>query len=177
MSVDRMHILITGASGSGTTTLGSALARTLSSRHLDADDFYWLPSSPPFQHKRDHADRLRLACAELQRDHAVVLSGSVVGWGAALEDAFGLVVFLYLPTRLRVERLRRREQEQLGHVDEAFVEWAAQYDQGPPSGRSLAKHTAWLAQRTCPVLRLEGDLSVADRVAKIVETLPRAVSG
>lgn len=43
-----MHIHITGASGSGTTTLGRALAQALGWRYLDADRYYWLPTSPPF---------------------------------------------------------------------------------------------------------------------------------
>jgi adenylate kinase family enzyme len=43
-----MRVLITGASGSGTTTLGRALAARLGFAFLDADDYYWLPSDLPF---------------------------------------------------------------------------------------------------------------------------------
>lgn len=46
-----------------------------------------------------------------------------------------------------------------------------QYDAGPPEGRSLAKHTAWLAARRCPVLRLEGDQSTAERVGRVLQAL------
>jgi hypothetical protein len=38
----RIHIL--GASGTGTTTLGKALADRLNCPHFDADRFYWLPT-------------------------------------------------------------------------------------------------------------------------------------
>ena len=47
----RVHIL--GASGSGTTTLAQALAARLGCPHHDVDDYFWLPSDPPFQHIRD----------------------------------------------------------------------------------------------------------------------------
>lgn len=40
-----MRIYITGASCAGVTTLGRTLASLLSLRHLDVDDFYWLPST------------------------------------------------------------------------------------------------------------------------------------
>jgi adenylate kinase family enzyme len=167
-----MHVHITGASGSGATTLGAALARELSLCHTDADNYYWLPTSPPFKEKRSTAERLALLCRDLHSEPGLVLSGSVYGWGSEIEDAFDLVVFLYLPASVRVERLRRREIERCGTADPAFLEWAAQYDEGPSEGRSLAKHNAWLAQRTCPVLRLEQDQTVAERVARVRQALP-----
>lgn len=36
-----------------------------------------------------------------------MLSGSIVGWGGLVEDAFDLIVFLQLDAAIRVERLRR----------------------------------------------------------------------
>lgn len=169
-----MHIHVTGSSGSGTTTLAQALARSLALRHLDADNYYWLPTSPPFKHKRDPSERFTLLCNDLQSDSSVVLSGSVMGWGRQIEDTFALIVFLYLSADVRVERLRRRELERFGRVDQAFLQWAAEYDEGPSEGRSLAKHEAWLAQRSCPILRLDGDLSVSERVAHVLQALPNS---
>ena len=51
----RIHV--TGASGSGTTTLGAALAARLHCPHFDADDYFWLPTDPPYEQKRDPALR------------------------------------------------------------------------------------------------------------------------
>jgi hypothetical protein len=166
-----MRIHITGASGSGATTLGRELAAHLGFAHLDGDDYYWLPTSPPFREKRDAADRLAAILGDLRAVPSAIVSGSMVGWGAELEDGFDLIVFLYLPAQTRIERLRTREVERFGAADPAFLEWAAQYDQGPPEGRSLAKHIAWLAARRCPVLRLEEDLSVAERIRLVLEAM------
>lgn len=166
-----MHIHITGASGSGVTTLGAAVAQNLLLRHLDADNYYWLPTSPPFKEKRPPPERFAMLRMDMESEPGVVLSGSIVGYGAEVEDAFDLIVFLYLPADIRVERLRRRELELYGKVDPAFLEWARQYDEGPSEGRSLAKHKAWLAQRSCPVLRLESDESVTQRVAHVRQAL------
>jgi GNAT superfamily N-acetyltransferase len=170
-------IHITGASGAGTSTLGAALADALGGRHVEADDHYWWPTDPPYTHKRAPPERLAGLLAVLDAHPTAVLAGSVVGWGAALEDRFDLVVFLTLDAALRVERLRQRETARLGHADPAFLAWAAQYDEGPVAGRSLHKHRAWLAERSCPVLELHGDLSVEARLAAVlarVATLPAA---
>lgn len=165
-----MRIHITGASGSGTSTLAAALARQMGGTHLDADDYYWLPTSPPFMEKRAAAERLSLLLADLNMKENPILAGSVVGWGAALEDSFDLIIFLYLAAAVRVERLRQRELERLGHADPAFLAWAAQYDEGPAEGRSLAKHRAWLAARNCPVIELHGNLTVSERVAAVMHS-------
>ncbi|MDP3824733.1 MAG: AAA family ATPase [Burkholderiales bacterium] len=166
-----MRIHITGGSGSGTTTLGRELAAHLGFAHFDGDDYYWLPTSPPFQKKRDAAARLAAVLADLQAVPNAVFSGSIVGWGPELEDGFDLIVFLYLPAQTRVERLRKREVERFGAADPDFLQWAAQYDEGPSEGRSLAKHNSWLAARRCPCLRLESDISVADRIRLVVQAL------
>jgi adenylate kinase family enzyme len=150
------RILITGASGSGTSTLGRAVAAALQAAFVDADDLFWLPSDPPFRAERNAAERAGLLREHLRTTPSVVVSGSIYGWGAELEDAFDLVIFLRAPSEVRVARLRERELRLLGQVDEAFIAWAAQYDAGDMPGRSLARHLTWLESRTCPVLRLSG---------------------
>src|SRR2546430_14804545 len=167
-----MRILITGASGSGTTTLGQALANKLGFACFDADDYYWLASNPPFQYKRQPAPRLSLLLADLNNISSAVLSGSVVNWGAAVEDSFSAIIFLTLPAPLRVARLREREIARFGRVDADFLAWAAQYDEGRLAGRSLAIHEHWLSQRRCQIIRIDGDLSVEERVVRCHTAMP-----
>ena len=138
---------------------------------MDADTFYWMPTQTPYTQKRGHDQRLKMALRELEKSKHAVFSGSCLNWGGQLEDSFDLVVFLYLDAPTRIERLRQRELKVLGHVDEEFLSWAAQYDAGTATGRSLGRHRAWLAARTCPVLELHGDLSVAERVARVLAAL------
>ncbi len=161
-----MRILITGASGSGTTTLGGALALEMGVPFFDADDYYWLPTDPAFQVKRDHVSRLQNLLRDLAHSPAVI-AGSIMNWGAELEDSLSLVVFLTVPAEIRVARLRERELRRFGHQDPAFLAWAAQYEEGKLAGRSRQRHEAWLAQRRCPVLRIDGDTSIELRLAKV----------
>lgn len=170
-----MRIHIIGASGAGTSTLATALAQTFPITLLDSDDYYWVPTLEPFSQKRDPSDRFEMLRADLEKAEHSVLAGSIVGWGPLLEDSFDLIVFLTLDAKIRVERLRQRELARFGRVDEEFLEWAGLYDVGPPEGRSLAKHREWLNARTCPILELDGDLTVAERVAAVVRGAPPGV--
>ena len=162
-----LRVLILGASGTGTTTLGCVLGDSLSFSVFDTDDYYWLPSTPPFQRKQDPAIRLAKICQDLEFASPAIISGSILNWGLELEDSLSLIVFLTVPSALRIARLEAREMRLYGKVDQEFLAWAAQYDDGKMSGRSREKHEQWLSQRACPVLRIEGDTSTVDRVARV----------
>ena len=177
MAPGRLHI--TGASGSGTTTLGRALADETGAVHLDTDEFYWLPSDPPFQQKRPEPDRLAMLEEAMVRAGRWVLSGSLMRWGDPLIPRFDLVVFLTIPPALRLERLQAREAERYGAealapggalhaAHHAFLDWAEAYDIGARVSRSRQAHEAWLARLPCPVLRIEGDTTVEDRVRRVL---------
>ncbi|WP_092522476.1 AAA family ATPase [Onishia taeanensis] len=159
-----MHILITGAAGSGTSTLGKAVAKEMNASFLEADDFYWLETNPPFTQKRPVEERRRLMMSSLESCPNAVVSGSVMQWGEQVENAFDVIIFLYVETHIRLKRLREREVYLFGAADPDFLEWAAQYDQGAVPGRSLARHRSWLEQRPCPVIKLEGAMSVSDQL-------------
>jgi adenylate kinase family enzyme len=176
---NRIHIV--GASGSGTTSLASAIATRYGHRHLDTDDFFWKPTSPPYREKRPREERLPLLRQALLESGPWVLSGSLCGWGDSLIPEFELVVFLAVPTPVRLMRLRARETERYGqhaimpggelytaHVE--FLEWAGHYDTGGLEMRSRALHEAWLASIPCAVVRLDGDLSVAEQLVRIEAT-------
>lgn len=173
MATCRIHI--TGASGSGTTTLGRTLAIALAIPHHDSDDYFWEPTEPPYTTKRNEAERLQLMRRLFLPRTGWVLSGSLVGWGDPLIPFFDLVVFLHTDTTERIERLRRREAVRYGHDDadasRAFLDWAAGYDTGPPTGRSRAEHEDWLSGLPCPVLRLDGGRPTGELAAEVIGQL------
>ena len=161
------RVLIMGASGSGTTTLARALGNDLSFRVFDTDDYYWLPSTPPFQRKQDPEVRLAKLLQDLKVTSRAIVSGSILNWGLELEDSLSLIVFLTVPANIRIARLETREMKLYRRVDPEFLAWAAQYDEGKVSGRSREKHEQWLSQRACPVLHIDGDTSTVDRVGRV----------
>jgi adenylate kinase family enzyme len=161
----RIHI--TGASGVGTSTLGESLAARLGYAFFDADRYYWMPTNPPFTEKRPKVDRLQMIQEDISAVSSFVLSGSICGWGGELEDGFDLIVFLQIPRELRLDRLRKREFQRYGAINQEFIDWAARYDDGDLSVRSRLLHERWLAGRECPILRLEGDLTNEERTKSV----------
>lgn len=179
-------IHITGASGSGTTTLGHALAARLGWVHLDSDDFFWIKTDPPFQTKRDSKARTDLLTAALGEAPAWVLSGSIMGWSGLEPPGFDLVIFLSLPSDVRMARLRARERERYGaealepggrqHEESvAFLAWAAAYEEAETVGRNRLAHERWLAAQTCPILRLDSLQSVQHNVEAVVARLHQPI--
>lgn len=155
----RLHVM--GASGTGTTTLGRALADYWSVPHADTDDYFWLPTDPPYAVKRPEAERLKLMKRVFVPREAWVLSGSMLRWGESIVAGCDAVVFLSLETEERMRRLRARERirQEHGGVDEraleAFYTWARSYDDPDFDGRSRVAHERWLATLEQPVLRLD----------------------
>ncbi len=176
-----MKLLLFGASGSGVSTLGGQLAQTLNFPFLDCDDYYWEKSKVPFTIKRDPVIRNAMLKADMAKHTDWIIGGSLVSWGEEWLSAFDLSVFLWIPHQLRMQRLKAREYERYGDVIftdternkkyDAFIEWAAGYDDPLMTGRSLHIHEAWMAGLNCPVLQLRGDLTVAERQEKVLETM------
>ncbi|MEO8530978.1 MAG: hypothetical protein ABI459_07130 [Deltaproteobacteria bacterium] len=177
MTPCRVHIL--GASGAGTTTLGRALAAQWAVPHHDTDDYFWEPTEQPYTVKRDPAERLTLMRQMFVPRRAWVLSGSLIAWGDALIPELDLVVFLKIDPLIRMARLKAREELRLGaktiapggasHASYlAFMEWATGYDHPDFTGRSLKRHSDWLAKLPCPVLALDSSAPLGSLVAQVL---------
>jgi adenylate kinase family enzyme len=180
--MSRIHIL--GAAGSGTSTLGCALARRLGVPHTDSDSLYWLPTDPPYTTVRPAEQRLALLLRTLPVAGHWVFSGAATKWAAPLEPHCDLVVFLRLDPALRMARLRRREAARFGARilpggdmaanSAAFIAWAEAYDTTGSLNRSLLTDEAWLVDQPAPVLRLDTKAPVEDLVAAVLTRLGTA---
>jgi len=174
----KIHIF--GASGSGTTSIAKHICESIKYSHFDSDNYFWLSTSDPFTVERPQEERLHLMENDLSNSDRWILSGSLTGWGDALIPFFDLVVFVYVPQETRIERLKKREYERYGddilfggkrHEDNrAFLEWAASYDVGTRSGRSLSKHEKWLEQIKCQVIRIVNH-SFDDSVNAVIKAI------
>lgn len=172
------RLLVTGPSGSGSTTLGRALATLWAAAHADVDDYLWLPTVPPYTHKRPVEERVALMNALFVPRAAWVLSGTLRGWGDSVIARADAVVFLTIEPELRMERLMRREVVRYGdtigsggtletaHRD--FMDWARAYEDTELPARQ-AKDERWLAGLACPVLRLDSARPLDELVAAVTD--------
>lgn len=176
-TLDPCRLFIMGASGSGTTTLGRAIADKWAIPHADADDYFWRPTSPPYREQRTPVERLSLMREVFVPRSTWVLSGSIMGWGEDLMAKFDAVVFLTLDSETRMTRLRARERirelelARSGGFDQAahqeFMSWAQGYDNPDFAGRNRSRHEQWLEILSCPTLRLETSRPVDELVQAI----------
>ena len=176
----RIHV--TGAAGTGVTTLGRALATRFACPVVDSDDLYWLPTNPPYREKRPVEERLRLFRDLVGVRPDWVLSGSVDSWGDTLPAQFDIVVFLTAPTEVRLARIAAREDIRRGSMRQVpdrdwrrardeLMEWASGYEEGRFPGRSRQRHENWLAGLPCPVLRLDAMSPTDVLVGRVAEVL------
>ena len=176
---NRIHLF--GASASGTTTLGRALAQRLGVLHLDTDDFYWQPSDPPFVNKHTVEQRLSMIRARIKDTPSWILSGSLCSWGDSLLEDFTLAIFVRLDHATRMQRLHTREHQRYGprikkggdmyELNRAFIEWAASYDTGQAPERSYDLHTKWIRSLPCPVFEIDAIEPLNVSVDKILDHL------
>jgi len=177
--INRIHIV--GASGSGTTTLAEAICRKLNYEHIDTDDYFWEPTDLPFQKKREVGERKKLLKDKLCSSEKWVLSGSLCGWGDEFIPYFDLVIYLWIPQDIRINRLIERERGRYGkeiqeggalyetHLE--FVDWASRYDEGDINMRSRALHDTWLSKLRCSDLKIEEDVDVDAKLKRVLEVM------
>ncbi len=159
-------IHIFGASGSGTSTLGRYICAQAGYTFIDTDDYFWLPTDPPFTTKRDIEERINLMRRDIDRAENAVISGSLTGWGDVFMESFTLAVRLHTDTALRISRIKAREYERFGdrileggdmyEANLDFVQWASEYDDGDINMRSRLCHDEWQKNLRCKVLSLSG---------------------
>lgn len=176
-----MKILIMGASGSGTTTLGKALSVATSFKHLDVDAYYWEDTNPPFQEKISLAKRNENLTNDFQNNTNVIVSGSLVSWGKAWQTVFDLAIFVTLDKEIRLQRLQQREIERYGdklqidskvkETSEAFIAWAKRYDDATFTGRSIKIHRDWLHSLSCETLTIDSALPLERNISKVLQKI------
>ncbi|PKG42820.1 AAA family ATPase [Psychroflexus sp. MES1-P1E] len=176
-----MKILIFGASGSGTTTLGKEIEKITDFTHLDVDDYYWKKTELPFQEKIPLVLRNKSLKADFKKFENLVVSGSMVSWGKEWEQAFDLAIFIILENKERIERLKKRETERYGKKlltdkniqqnSKAFLEWANQYENPNFNGRSLKVHNDWIELLGCKVLKLDGRIELTEKVETVIKVI------
>lgn len=174
----RLHIL--GPSGAGVTTLGRAVANAWSVPHADSDDYFWVPTSPPYKTARSVGERLGLMHEVFVPREAWVLSGAMTTWGQSIVEEPDAVVFLTLSPQERRRRLEERESLRRGHTklddDDRtwtdFRDWAMKYDDPSFTGRSRAAHESWLRAIRQPVLRLDSAQAPQQLLEAVLEWNP-----
>jgi adenylate kinase family enzyme len=179
--VQQLRIVILGGPGSGTTTLAQSLAARFGIELFESDFFLWKESSKLYSQKRNHSERIQKICRHLDFRKSWIVPGSLGQWGDCLKPHTTAVIFLDVPRRERLKRLRNREVSRFGKDIEYggiaypryldFLKMAAAYDQGTfPLRRHKAEDLNWLSSGSGMKLHLNGTNNLATMTREIIQT-------
>ena len=168
-----MGIIVFGASGAGSTTLGKEIALRLKLHYLDIDDYLWCWNTEiPLTIVRPQEERAKLLLDDIRKYPDFVISGTIFSDRELFEPLFDLAVFLSTPADVCAERVRIREQARWGervfpggdmykntrfHGD--FIDYVAnaqKYETADVSKFGRKLHEQWIKDLPCPVLRIDG---------------------
>lgn len=165
-----MHgILIFGPNGSGKTTLGRELARKLNCKHMDVEDYYFLPSNIPYTVSRTKDEVIPLMLADVEKYGKFVLSAVTGDFGEKIISKYDLAVCITVPRDIRIERIKQRAVDKYGERvlpggdmfenNNRFIDFAA--------NRPLTLIDDFTKKLTCPVIYLDGTKTVDELLCEM----------
>jgi uridine kinase len=179
-------IIIFGSAGSGKTTLGKTVAKTLSFPYFDLDDYIWRKDTAnPYTVMYSREEKANKLMEAISCDEYFVMAGSMDSFHAPFDSLFELAVHLTADKDIRLARVKQRAYEQFGdrileggdlfqnHL--RFLDNVSSYDTyGSPN---LKTHTEWANTLTCQVLQLNGACQLeknCDTIVKVYHSLVKS---
>jgi adenylate kinase family enzyme len=169
-------IIVFGAPGAGSSTLGKELAQRLGFLHLDLDGYVWRwDTEIPYTAFRPQEESYELIMGNIAKCRHFVMSGSMGDDRKAFQSLFDLAVYITVPSEIRTERLRSRTFSQFGNRvlkggdmyenNNKFIESVANYE----TNFRHEQHEQWIKELPCRVLRVDGTKGISENAKWIAE--------
>ena len=163
-------ICICGLNGSGKTTLGRLLAERLEYQRMDVEDYYFPDGEAiPYSTARSREEVCKRLRTDMEKHPQFVFSAVNGDMGEDVTSHYRLVVYLYVPLKIRAGRIRKRAFERFGarvepggdmyEQEQEFFAFAVH--------RTPEKIERWLETLSCDILRLDGTARPEVNVEKI----------
>jgi len=181
-----MGIIIFGASGAGSTTLGKEIAEQLVFQYLDIDDYLWCwETKIPLTVTRSNDERTKLLMNDIMKYPNFVIAGTIFSNQKLFEHLFDLAIFVSTPAKVCAERVRAREITRWGqrvlpggdmykitrfHGDyNDYIANAQKYETADVSKFGRKLHTKWASELPCPVLDVDGTKNILENADWIIK--------
>lgn len=164
-------IIIFGANGSGKSTIGRAVAQALNYKHMDIEEYHFIPSQIPYTVARSREDCLNLLFTDIVKYRSFVITAVTGDFGEKISSMYRLAVQISAPKDIRIDRIRQRAYEQFG---ERVCEGGDMYEQNLKfidfaASRSLSGIEQWAETLHCPVVHVDGTKPICKNVKRITE--------
>ncbi len=179
-----MIIHIMGASGSGTTSLGEYLAKKLDFEVIESDYYKWEQTIPEFQimRKKEESDRLLIDKIKSSKD--LIISGSLHS-NPVTFPYIDLIIYLKCPTKIRMERILKRDKElgrnsleSDGEVKENFLGFlylAKNYNKLGEDKRSKRSQKIVIKESHAPVIYVNTNKEISILHENILKKVQKAL--
>lgn len=164
-------IIICGLNGSGKTSLGSKLAASLGFKHMDIEDYCFLPSDTPYSFRSSREEWERAMLRDIHMSEGFVITAVSPMLCSEINSLCRLTVYLSAPLETRLARMKNRSIEKFGErvmpggdmyeSENKFYEFAA--------GRLPDSIEKQLDTLGCPVICADGARAVSFNVKYISE--------
>ena len=164
-------ILIFGPNGSGKTTLGRELANMLNIKHMDIEDYYFMPSEIPYSVTRPREEYIELMIDDIKKHRQFVLSAVTGDFGDDISKYYKLAVYISAPREERLKRVEKRAYDKHG---ERVAKGGDMYEQQIKfndfvAARSIEPIEQWSKTLCCPIIQIDGMIDLQTNVARIAE--------
>ncbi len=169
-------ILICGLNGAGKSTLAKALAEKLHLRFVDMEDLYFSRKDNPdypYQKSRPYEEVVSLLADIVNGENDVVFASVTGRFGDEFISHLKCVVSVEVPREIRLKRVYDRSYLRFGDKSreggayygqiKSFHEFCASRDENLVND--------WLTTISCPILRVDGTLPIADNVNLLADKL------
>ena len=180
-----MGIIIFGASGAGSTTLGKEIAKRLNLKYLDIDDYLWSwETKIPYTVVCPLNERTERLINDIRKHPKFVISGTIFYNSELFENYFDLAVFVSTPAEVCAERVYKREKARWGervlpggdmykstrfHGDFSdYIANSQKYETADVSKFGRKLHEKWIADLPCPVLNVDGMKEINENTEMII---------
>ena len=181
-----MGIIIFGASGAGSTTLGNEISQRLNFKYLDIDDYLWRwDTEIPLTVTCSSEERKERLMNDIAKYPKFVIAGTIFSDREVFHPLLDLAVFISTPAEVCAERVRTREHARWGarvlpggdmykstrfHGDnDDYTVNAQKYESADISKFGRKLHEKWISELPCLVLRVDGTKNIIENTDWILE--------
>lgn len=176
-----LGIIVCGMNGSGKSTLGKALSEALRCSFIDNENLYFDRSSAtdPYTHARSRKEVAELLLEQVRQCGSFVFASVKGDYGDDILPYYRYAVLIDVPKDIRMQRIRSRSYGKFGarmlpggdlyESEEQFFRMV--------SDRPDDYAERWVNTLSCPVIRVDGTVPVAENVEKIRRIIEESEHG
>lgn len=186
-------IAIFGLNGGGKSTLNRALSKRIGYFEMDMEDYYFpeqkesrtraldnfisseseLEDVLPFSKPRTKNEVQSAIIKDIKKHPKFIISSVNMNWCDEILDRINIAFWVHAPLDERLKRIHKREEKRFGaRVLDGGDMFTQQMEfHKVVEKRDLKGVEEFARKLSCPIIVIDGTLSVADNLEKIIENL------